>query len=77
MDSLIKEKRSLREGNGLFVNTAAYPILKKKVIRIGTKKEHSIPLSTARTTVSSSVYFRSTGSVVSSLVAAAGAMQVQ
>ena len=41
-----------------------------------TKKEQRIPLRTARTTVSSFVYFRSTGRVVSSLVAAAGAIQV-
>ena len=51
-------------------------MLKKKVIRMGTKKEQRIPLRTARTTVSSFVYFKSTGRVVSSLVAAAGAIQV-
>ena len=35
-----------------------------------------IPFSTDRTTVSSLVYFKIMGSVVSSLVAPAGAMQV-
>ena len=55
----------------------SYPILKKKVIRTGTKKEHRTPFNTASTTVSSLVYFRRTGRVVSSLVAAAGAIQVQ
>ena len=50
--------------------------VKEKVIRMGTKKEQRIPLRTARTTVSSFVYFKSTGRVVSSLVAAAGAIQV-
>ena len=57
-------------------NEKTVEILKKKVISIGTKKEQRIPLRTARTTVSSFVYFKMRGKVVSSLVAAAEAIQV-
>lgn len=49
---------------------------KHSEIRIGTKKEQIMPLSTDSTTVSSLVYFSIIGSVVSSLVAPAEAMQL-
>ena len=49
---------------------------KHSEIRMGTKKEQIMPLSTDSTTVSSLVYFSIMGSVVSSLVAPAEAMQL-
>lgn len=48
----------------------------KKRISTGTAAEHRTPLKTAMTTTSSLVYFIRIASVVSSLVAAAGAIAV-
>ena len=57
-------------------SVSAYGVVKHREMRMGTKKEQVMPLSTDSTTVSSLVYFSITGRVVSSLVAPAGAMQV-
>ena len=58
-------------------NSVSYPALRHKEMSIGTKKEQIMPFKTDSTTVSSFVYFNMTGSVVSSLVAPAGAIQVK
>lgn len=56
--------------------TAFYIIARNASISTGTSAGQITPLATASTTVSLLVLRDSMGSVVSSLVAAAGAMQV-